>query len=129
NKATADDFENIAVVVTYENGSIGNLLYLTQGATSVPKEFLEVFGGGRSAQLHNFESVTLFEGPRRRNIRNRRLDKGQQEEMKAFVGAVAAGEPMPILLESLMDTSATTLAACESLRRGTTVSIAEFWCE
>jgi predicted dehydrogenase len=125
--ALPDDLENVAAVVTYENGSIGNLLYLTQGGTKLPKEHLEVFGGGIAAQMHNFESVALYEGNRRRAVRGHGVRKGQREELAAFVSAVRGGQAMPIPVDDLIDTTLLTLAAAESLRSGTVQSLTDYW--
>ncbi len=126
-QVTQDDLENISVIVTYEDGSVGNLLYLTQGGKKVPKEFLEVFGGGRTVQLHNFESLTIFEGNGQRKVKARGINKGQKEEMDAFVSAVKSGLEMPISLDSLLDTTLATLATAESLKTGQPVQLADYW--
>jgi len=121
--ATADDLENIVAVVRYENGSIGNLLYLTQGAAKVPKEYLEIFGGGLTGQLHNFESHLMFDNDRQKRTKAMRVDKGQKSEMEAFVCGAKAGAAMPIPIESLFDTTLTTLATMESVRTGKEVAL------
>ena len=124
--ATADDGDNVAVTVVYEDGSVGSLLYLTRGGSRVPKEELEVFADGKTAQLHNFASLEVYEGDGHR-VRRARLDKGQQGEMAAFVQAVRSGGPMPIDVDSLFDTTLATLAVDESLRRGNRVDLADYW--
>lgn len=125
-QATADDRDNLTVTVTYEDGSVGQLLYLTQGGSRVPKEELEVFGGGKTARLHNFAELELYDGDTRRRV-SAGLDKGQRAEMAAFVEAVVSGGPMPVPIDVLFDTTLSTLAAEESLRAGGTVSMADFW--
>jgi predicted dehydrogenase len=122
---TQDDLDNVAVMVRYADGSVGNLLYLTQGGMKVPKEFLEVFGGGKTVQVHNFETLTIFEGNRQRRIKRRGIHKGHQEELQAFVAAVRSGSAMPIAVQSLLDTTLVTLAAAESLRTGQPVQLAD----
>ncbi|MDJ0636144.1 MAG: bi-domain-containing oxidoreductase [Xenococcaceae cyanobacterium MO_188.B29] len=122
-----DDLDNVAVIVTYENGSIGNLLYLTQGAQKVPKESLEVFGDGCTVQLHNFESLTIFKDTQQRKIKTRGIDKGQKEEMNAFVSAVKSGLAMSISIDSLMDTTLATLATEESLKTAQPVYLADYY--
>jgi hypothetical protein len=97
-------------------------MYLTQGALKVPKEYLEVFGGGITAQMHNFESLVVF-GEERERKQSMRLDKGQQAEMDAFVAAAKHGKPMPIALESLIDTTTVTLAIEESARSGAEIPL------
>ena len=124
---TQDDLENVAVVVNYDDGSIGNLLYLTQGSAKVPKEFLEVFGAGKTAQLNNFESVNVFDGVKRRRVSGGTVNKGQREELEAFVKAVTSGTEMPIPIQSLLDTTLVTIAAAESLRAGRVIQLSEYW--
>lgn len=114
----ADDTDNVAVTVTYANGSVGTLLYLTQGSAALPKEWGEVIGGGRTVQLHNFEYLKTYIGSRCRQERIGARDKGQAEELRAFVRAVKDGSPMPIPFESLDHTTLATLAVPESLRTG-----------
>jgi predicted dehydrogenase/threonine dehydrogenase-like Zn-dependent dehydrogenase len=121
---TADDLDNVSALVRYADGSVATLQYLTQGALKVPKEYLEVFGGGVTAQMHNFESLLVFEQERQKKI-SMRLDKGQQAEMDAFVQAVKSGAPMPIALDSLLDTTGVTLAIEESARSGVEVPLLE----
>jgi predicted dehydrogenase/threonine dehydrogenase-like Zn-dependent dehydrogenase len=125
-QAVADDRDNVAVTVTYEDGSVGSLLYLTRGGSRVPKEELEVFADGKTVQLHNFARLEIYSGDDRR-VSGTRVDKGQAAEMAAFVESVRSGGPMPIPIDSLFDTTVATLAVDESLRRGGPVSIADFW--
>jgi hypothetical protein len=106
---------------------VGNLLYLTQGGTKIPKEFLEVFGGGQAAQLHNFESLILYPQSERRKIGQGKLDKGQKNEMEAFINAVKTAGPMPISVDSLFDTTITTLASIKSVQTRQTVELIDYW--
>jgi polar amino acid transport system substrate-binding protein len=92
---TTDDLEDLAIVA-FENG-VGNILYLTQGGPKTQKEYIEVFGGGLTAQLHNFESVTYYEGDRATKSRWR-VNKGQKEEMQAYIDCVKSARTMPISL-------------------------------
>ncbi len=122
---TPDDLENIAVTVEYEDGSIGVLLYLTQGSSGVPKENIEVFGGGLTARLDNFNSVTFYESSRKKKTAVSQ-DKGQKNQMRAFVKAVETGGPMPIPIDSLFDTTLVTLAAQESIRTGQRITLDQY---
>ncbi len=124
--ASADDRENIIATVEYDNGSVASLLYLTQGSPKVPKECLEVFGGGMTMQMMNFESLHIFSGLKKKTVKGG-MDKGQKNEMKAFVDAVETGGPMPISVECLLDTTLVTLAALDSVRRGEKIMLADCW--
>ncbi len=124
----ADDLDNVAVTITYDDGSVGNLLYLTQGGIKVPKEFVEIYGCGKTVQLHNFEHLQVFEGVSSRKIPARGgLDKGQAAEMRAFVRCAKEGGPMPVPFDGLLDTTLATLAVGESLRTGAPVALSSYW--
>ncbi len=125
-QAAADDRDNVSVTISYDDGSVGSLLYLTHGGTRVPKEELEVFADGKTVRLHNFTELEVYEGDGRRH-RGARLDKGQKTEMEAFVDAVRSGGPMPVAIDSLFDTTLATLAVEQSLRTGGPVDLAECW--
>lgn len=117
-KMTPDDLENVTAVVRYDNGAVANVMYLTQGGGKLPKEYLEAHGGGMTLQLQNFETLWRFDQHRQRRLRSGVIDKGQANELAAFVEAVHTGAAMPIPLDSLFDTTLTTLAAMESIRTG-----------
>jgi predicted dehydrogenase/threonine dehydrogenase-like Zn-dependent dehydrogenase len=123
----SDDLENIAAVVRYEDGSLGNLLYLTQGGGKLPKEQLEIHGAGMTMQLQNFESLWFFDQTEQERTRAMRVDKGQQSELNAFVESAISGAAMPIPVDSLFDTTLTTLAAMESVRTGKEVALTGYW--
>ena len=52
-------------------------------------------------------------------------DKGHSRELAAFVDAIQRGEPSPISVESLFDTTLVSFAALESIQRGTQISMDE----
>ncbi len=123
---SADDRENIIATVEYDNGSVASLLYLTQGSPKVPKEFLEVFGGGMTLQMVNFESLHIFSGLKKKTVKGG-MDKGQKNQLKAFVQAVEAGGSMPISADCLFDTTLVTLAALDAVRSGKKIMLADYW--
>ena len=125
-KTRQDDLENLVVSVQYANGSVGNLMYLTQGGAKVPKESVEVFGAGCTAQLSNFETLQFFERSKADKVRVAR-DKGQATQLASFVDAVRTGGPMPISLESLFDTTLTTLASMSSVQTTSVVDMEGFF--
>jgi predicted dehydrogenase/threonine dehydrogenase-like Zn-dependent dehydrogenase len=126
-KPTADDRENMIVTVNYEDGSVGNLLYLTQGSMKAPKEYFEVFGGGCTALINNFVSLSVYKGNTFHRSKLGRMDKGQKDELHAFISALRSGNAMPISVQSVIDTTLVTLSAIESLRKGQRIDMASLW--
>ncbi len=123
-QATHDDADNMSVIVNYADGSVATLHYLTQGGSKTPKETLEVIGGGVTAHMLNFETLTLYRGDKKAKTHGGfKNDKGQQQEMQAWVASIKQGQPMPIDFDCLIDTSRLTLLAVESLTRGEKVTM------
>jgi predicted dehydrogenase len=115
--------QSVSVTLRLADGSLGAIHYLANGDPSLPKERIEVLGGGRAAQLDNFRSLVLHRDHRRRRRRLLNQAKGHAEEMAAFVGAVARGEPMPVDVETILTVTRATFAVRESLERGRAVDL------
>jgi predicted dehydrogenase len=110
---------DLQATMTFRNGSVGTISYLTGGSPRYQKETLDAAGGGRSARLDNFTRAGVWAGRRRSAMRSRGgQDKGQRAELASFLQACRAGAPMPIGLESLVATTSATIAAARSLSSG-----------
>ena len=120
---TRDDFENISAVVAYSDGSVGTLVYQTQGAATLPKEWLEVSSGGRTARMNNFESLETFDGRKAKTRKGYGGAKGQKEMLAAFRDACLSGGDMPIGLDCLLDTTRATNAADRAVKTGQVVRL------
>ena len=114
--------DNVAIQLTYSNGSIGTILYASDGSTRVPKERIEVFAGDRTAILDDYRALQLFEPSGKREASEKRQEKGHQQEVESFLRAVVDGEP-PVPVQELANVSLATLAAVESLRTGRPVRL------
>jgi polar amino acid transport system substrate-binding protein len=113
--------DNVQISLTFHNGSVGHITYVASGASSMPKEYIEVFSGGKSAVLDNFQRLLLFDGRNRKSHKFKGY-KGHREEMNALLAAVRSGQP-PVTMASLVATSQASFAVLESLRNRTPVFI------
>lgn len=111
----------VAATVRYADGSVAVVEYCAFGSTDVPKERVEVSGGGTTAVLNDFRE-TRFHGKSMQTVKGRQ-NKGFSEEMAAFVGAVSGGGKPPIALDSLFRTTRVTFAILTSLREGKPVAV------
>ncbi|KRE43951.1 bi-domain-containing oxidoreductase [Knoellia sp. Soil729] len=117
------DGANLQATLLFEEGSLATITYSTNGDPRVPKEVVDVAGGGRNARLDNFSRATVWTGGARRTARALTgPDKGQRAELDAFLEAVRLGAAMPISLESLVATTRATLAVGESIVSGRAVT-------
>jgi predicted dehydrogenase/threonine dehydrogenase-like Zn-dependent dehydrogenase len=111
---TSDD--NIAIVIKFSNGSVGNLTYLANGDKSMPKEKIEVFGAGNIGVINDFRDGLFYRNSKATKIKS--SGKGHKEEVFAFLNALHKGEDGPISFRSICLTTITTFRILDSLYTG-----------
>ncbi|MEV7735921.1 bi-domain-containing oxidoreductase [Streptomyces sp. NPDC088921] len=117
--------EDLQVVLRYPDGSTATISYVTTGAPGFPKETLDLVADGKVLRLDDFVRASVY--GRKRWVSSRlpkARDKGQNAELAAFIKAVRTGGPMPVPLESLVATTAATLAVQAGLAAGAPVTLA-----
>jgi predicted dehydrogenase/threonine dehydrogenase-like Zn-dependent dehydrogenase len=111
--------DNVAISLTFANGSHGTIHYLANGDRSFSKERVEIFGGGTAAVLEDFRRLELVRGGHKQVFRSRwHQDKGHRGEWQAFADATRIGNHSPIPLEEIVSTTLTTLRAVQSQLSG-----------
>lgn len=108
--------DNVAITIGFGDGSVGLITYLACGDRLLPKERIEIFGGGKSFIIHDFRSAESFVNGRRKKIKE--PGKGHKEEMELFIRSIREGRPSPIPLESILFTTATAFRVVDSLQTG-----------
>ncbi len=108
--------DNISVVVKFDNGSVGNLVYVANGDKSLPKELIEVFGAGKAAIINDFQEGSLHSGNKTKKLKSE--GKGHSQEVLAFLANLKEGKDSPISFRSICLTTLTTFKIIDSLRTG-----------
>ncbi|MEU2422018.1 bi-domain-containing oxidoreductase [Streptomyces sp. NPDC007851] len=116
--------DDLQAVLRYPDGSTATISYVTTGAPGFPKETLDLVADGKVLRLDDFVRASVY-GPKRwvSSRLPKARDKGQNAELAAFVKAVRTGGPMPVPLESLVATTAATLAVRRALAAGAPVTL------
>jgi predicted dehydrogenase/threonine dehydrogenase-like Zn-dependent dehydrogenase len=109
---------NVHAEIAFADGSRADILYLSSGDSSVPKERIEIFGRGHTAITDDFRKSWFHAQGRRRTQRLFRQDKGHAAELEAFIRAVASAGDPPIPFASLHSTTLSTFRIRESLLTG-----------
>ena len=115
--------DTVSINLCFENGSIGSISYFTNGSKALPKEYLEVYGGGATAIVKDFKELEIF-GKKRifhKNLMNQ--DKGQKMMVRAFLDSISKGTPPPMTFEEVSFVTLTTFRIIDSLTRGDVVSV------
>ncbi|HTX78095.1 MAG TPA: bi-domain-containing oxidoreductase, partial [Longilinea sp.] len=116
--------DNVVITLTYPDGSLATIDYLANGDKSFPKEYLDVFCGGKVAVLDDYRRLELTANGSRRSFVNRwQQDKGHRAILEAFITAVRTGGQPPIPYADIFGVTHTTFAIMESLHTGMPVKL------
>ena len=116
--ARLTDEDSVFITLRFADGSNGSIAYLAEGDRGLPKERVEIFGGGKSFVLDDFRRAAAYRDGRERATRLRVQDKGQSAEVRAVCAVVRDGAPAPIGLQELAATTRATFRMLDSLRTG-----------
>lgn len=100
--------DNVSAVIDFSDGSRGSILYTAMGDKSLGKEYIEIFGDGRSLVIDDFKSGKWVLSQ----------DKGHVGELRSFVESVCRGSVSPISFEEIKSATWTTLKIIQSLKTG-----------
>jgi predicted dehydrogenase len=105
------------ITLRHADGSVSSISYQSGGDRGFPPEYIEIFGGGRTATLTNWAEGEMWSGGKRRPFSGGK-EKGHAAEVAAFVAACRNGGPWPISWEDLYGVSWAALMAVQSVREG-----------
>ena len=122
NDQSIPDEDNVNIILNYANGSTATIAYYAYGDSSMPKEYIEVFGNGVSMRMTDFRELIIYEGGKESKHKSSNQDKGFANEFKAFRDSVKSGEPA-ISFESIYNTTKTTFKILESINTKTVINV------
>jgi len=114
---TVDD---VAVSLTFADGSLASILYTAVGDSSAGKERFEIFCGGINVMIDDFRHLTIT-GSGKPVSEKTAQDKGFRKSLRLFADGVSNGGDSPIDENELTGSSLATIAVLESLQSGTKI--------
>lgn len=111
--------DKASITLGFEDGSFGTIFYLANGASSFPKERVEVFTAGRVLQLDNFRKLKAFGWSGFNKMNLWRQDKGQDACAAVFVDSIRDGKEAPIPADEIFEVARVTIQVAEILRAQT----------
>jgi polar amino acid transport system substrate-binding protein len=106
--------DSVAVNLTFGNGSIASVVYVSNGNKQVPKEMIEVFCNGTVARIDDFRSLKVF-GNKNISMKGKQ-DKGHKNELVEFTDAIRNGKPAPIGFDEIYLSTKATFGVLQSIR-------------
>lgn len=111
--------DNVVMTFRFPDGSLGVVSYLANGDKSHPKEYLEVFCGGRIGVLHDWRKLELVQNGHRKVKRHQlKPDKGHKNAWKAFLESLQGEKTPPIPYQQLIGVAQASFAAVDALHSG-----------
>jgi predicted dehydrogenase/threonine dehydrogenase-like Zn-dependent dehydrogenase len=107
--------DKASITLGFKDGSFGTIVYLSNGATTFPKERIEVFAAGRVLQLDNFRKLKGYGWPGFSKMNLWKQDKGQKACATAFLHAVETGVPA-IPIDEIFEVARVTIDVTQQLR-------------
>jgi predicted dehydrogenase len=107
--------DNVSATISFQDGSVANLVYVANGDRAVGKEYFEVFCGNGVARIDDFKVLSLSRKGKTQTSRGR-LDKGHRREVELTVDAMRNGKEAPIPFGELVEVTEATFAVEEAIR-------------
>ncbi len=109
--------DNVHITLTFADGSIATVTYLSNGSKAYSRERVEVYCDNKTAVLTDFRTLELAQGMR---VKQSRLwfsrDKGHQGQIAHFLEAVAGKDTKAIDANGYFASSLSTIKAALALR-------------
>lgn len=107
--------DKASITLGFADGSFGTILYLANGASSFPKERVEVFAAGGVLQLDNFRKLKGWGWKGFKKMNLWRQDKGQNICAASFLQSISLGKPA-IPIEEILEVARVSIEAAGLLR-------------
>jgi len=108
--------DKVSFTLSFADGSLGTVHYLTNGHKSFPKERLEIFCAGRILQLDNFRKLKGYGFSGFNSMNLWRQDKGNTACAAAFINAIESGQTAPIPFEEFVEVTRVSFEIAEAAR-------------
>jgi predicted dehydrogenase/threonine dehydrogenase-like Zn-dependent dehydrogenase len=113
--------DGVAAQIEFDDGSCGQLIYSAEGDATWPKEVCTVYAAGLTAEIENFQRLTVSRG--RKRATRRFSGKGHAEQMAAWAAFLNGERAHPVPFEEAYQSMRLTFALLDSIRAGHAVHV------
>lgn len=115
-----ENTDNAAILLKYENGSLGVINYFSNGHNSYSKGRLEVYYQGKNLIMDNFRKLYGYGYKKGFSLSSKILstkqDKGHNKQFKLLTERWNSGGSPLIPFDEIVNTTRASFAAIESLK-------------
>jgi polar amino acid transport system substrate-binding protein len=111
--------DTISITLGYENGSIGMINYFANGDKGLPKEMIEIFCSGWTANIHDFKDIDIYQNGKKIRKKAFVQNKGQKDEIDKFISGILEPDNDKLIdINEIINTSIVTFGIQKSLKTG-----------
>jgi len=107
----------VSITLSFLDGSLGTIHYLSNGGPSFPKERIEVFCDNSVLQMDNYRVLKGYNWPGFKKLKLFKQDKGQKACASSFVDAIAHGTESPIPYNEIIESSRISIEISNILKK------------
>jgi predicted dehydrogenase/threonine dehydrogenase-like Zn-dependent dehydrogenase len=101
----SESSDTLSILLKFDNGSIGNINYFSNGHKSVPKENFDIYINGKIIKLNNFKSIKGYGWNKSINDFSIKVDKGHKNIVQNFISAISGETNDIISFDELIEIS------------------------
>lgn len=114
-----DILDNFVINITFEDGSVGSVIYSSHGSKRFSKERAEFFADNKTAVIDNFRTLKLSANNKTTTKKNfLSQDKGHKNEFEFLIQNIKKGERIEDEFKMALLSSRATIAALRSVTSG-----------
>jgi len=115
--------DQASLTLSFADGSLGSILYSAAGDRGLAKERCEAFGSGTVVVMDDFLQSEIYRRGRKEVFKTRKVDKGFQPQMSAFLAAIRGEAALPMTFEEVERVTRTCFLAVDAMRSGQRLSV------
>jgi len=114
--------DTVNINLKFENGSIANIAYLSNGNKLMPKELIEIFSNETSIIINDFKKMTVY-GSSIKNVKYKGQDKGHEKEIIEYFNAIRNGTHSPISFNECYHSTFATFKVLQSINENRSIQL------
>lgn len=122
NKTIVND-DNVAILIKFKDGSVGNIFYSASGDKAFSRERVEVYSEGKTLIIEDFKNSLFWLTGRTKRFKTLNQEIGYREELNHFIDVIKGNEKPKITYEEIYYSTLTTFKIIESLSKGKVIFI------
>lgn len=107
--------DSVVITLSFRNGSVASINYFSNGSKKLPKEYIEVFSGGKAMVIDDFQTLNIY-ADKQSKIKFSGQDKGHRKGVEAFISSIKNGTPSPIAFNEVYLSTQVTFRVIESIQ-------------